>query len=696
MLQRGLGVLGEQLTDPNPKWRRIFLVCAGLTMVVVWASVYFGHLFGDVGYPWDFMLGYHASNFYVVESLKSGVFPQWVPFQAMGYPITMNVQSGLFYPGTWLCAALGLSYTLRTAVVIQVLHVLWGMFGMCYLARQRGFSLVVGTVCGVAFLFFGGFYSNAQHLDIVRMYAWTPFLFACMSLKDRRSKVELILIPAIVFCFITGSYPGGMMANLFLVALYWTLQLVARKPWRDRSALTDALRVLLMFGIGVGLAAVFLLPPFLLRHELVRSYVDFSAMSFWNWKHFLTLITNFNLKMLSLDVSMRSVFVGIPVLVGFLLFDLKTLKSQWPLLTIGVLSGFMICGSFVFKWVTAVLPLLSLSRFPASDYRVAIAIPVVIIGVGMLDRITKKDASSNLGQLWKLLIANGVVLAAAYFMHPGFGFRFIAMALSLVATNLVLVLLVVTSPKGKILVFVMTLAVLIPVDALRMLRGDLRTWYYAGLSAHHYGLLKMSKHTFGDDLRVKLRQPDSLRPARDDVIDPLLFSVRGYLTGEYLIHDYSCGQKMLNYVKIIADPELLEFMKQTQKPVLIRPGEDARLALRQIVNSSEARPLLYSPNLVAYKIDLAEPMTLIENECYFPGWTGRIRGLGISERVLEPTKSLGAVRSWDLPAGSYDLELRFETPFLRMGAYVSLFFLVIWVGASILVFRLGRLANRSK
>jgi len=62
---------------------------------LMWFS---SHYLGVSTFPWDFPLGYHAVNYFLVESLRQGVVPEWVPIQGMGYPMFLNLQSYVFYP----------------------------------------------------------------------------------------------------------------------------------------------------------------------------------------------------------------------------------------------------------------------------------------------------------------------------------------------------------------------------------------------------------------------------------------------------------------------------------------------------------------------------------------------------------------------------------------------------------------------
>ncbi|MCB1045404.1 MAG: hypothetical protein KDC35_20850 [Acidobacteria bacterium] len=677
-----LTALLHSVKSSSKLWRWVSVLATPVGLVLAWFLVFGDHLLEDVGFPWDFMLGYHASTFYVIESLKSGEFPQWVPFQAMGYPLPMNVQSGLFYPVNWLLAACDFTYTMKTAIVTQCLHVLFGMFGMVYLAAKRGASKSAAFLCGLAFLFFGGFYSNAQHVDIIRMYAWAPYLFAAFTFVRKPSRVDLALIPVIVYGFITASYPGGMMANLFLAALYWFFQLVSVKFWQDWAHVRLAILVGILAAIGVGMAAAFLITPFAMRHELVRSYIPFNEMSFWQPRYFFTLFTNYSLPHLKLDVSMCSGFVGVPAVVGLFLMDMHTLKRHWPLLVTGIISGLMISGTFLFKWVTALIPVLSLSRFPASDFRIAIAITAIMIGMFSLEQLARLDRIRYLPFFVKLIVVNALVIYAAQHMYKAYNIKAIALIYVLLATDFVLVIIRLTAARWRIVALVTALVTLVPLDATRILQPELRTWFYRNLSAHYHDSLGFPVTQLGDSLASVLTEPKASRPGRDDTIQPLLVSIRGYLTGEYQMHDYSCGQKMTNYVKIMADPQIKKYMQQPLHPIVVPVGTELRTVIDQPADyRGFVEPILYGTNRISYKVNLNQAMVLLENEIFFEGWTGEIENPVGENITVEPERVLKALRSWRLPAGNYQFNLTFRTPYLRQASYVSLTFALLWLMA---------------
>src|SRR5437016_6109159 len=93
-------------------------------------AIFWEHYFNNVGFPWDFNMSYYAWPAFWTTAISMGIFPQWIPYQAIGYPLAINAQSGLYYPIFWIFPLLHIAYTLHAAIIVQVLHILFGSIGM--------------------------------------------------------------------------------------------------------------------------------------------------------------------------------------------------------------------------------------------------------------------------------------------------------------------------------------------------------------------------------------------------------------------------------------------------------------------------------------------------------------------------------------------------------------------------------------
>lgn len=106
-----------------------------LALVLQNLAIFRGHYFNGAGFPWDFSIAYYAMVAFWTTAVGGGTFPQWMPFQQMGYPFALQLQAGMNYLPLWAFPLFKIPYTLHAAVVFQCLHILFGSVGMFLLAR---------------------------------------------------------------------------------------------------------------------------------------------------------------------------------------------------------------------------------------------------------------------------------------------------------------------------------------------------------------------------------------------------------------------------------------------------------------------------------------------------------------------------------------------------------------------------------
>ncbi|MBL9108783.1 MAG: hypothetical protein JNM74_05915, partial [Myxococcales bacterium] len=191
-----------------------------VTLTLANVVTFWSHYRGDAQFPWDFPMSYYGFVAYWTTAVSHGVLPEWMPFQEMGYPFFANLQTGITYPPLWFFPLSGVVYTMHAAVIFQVLHVLWGAIGAYALGRSR-FSPIAALLLGMSYHFFGGFYGNAQHPDIVRAFAWLPWLLLSVQILPGQTKLALrnLAIPLVVMCVVTGSYPGNVASHLLVAGV---------------------------------------------------------------------------------------------------------------------------------------------------------------------------------------------------------------------------------------------------------------------------------------------------------------------------------------------------------------------------------------------------------------------------------------------------------------------------------------------
>jgi hypothetical protein len=86
-----------------------------------------------------------------------------------------------------------------------------------------------------------------------------------------------------------------------------------------------------------------------------------------------------------------------------------------------------------------------------------------------------------------------------------------------------------------------------------------------------------------------------------------------------------------------------------------------------------------APELLAVAVEAPAPSLLVISETSLPGWRAFVDGT--ETPVLNAD---GALRACAVPAGSHRVELRYQAPGLRTGAWISAFSLIVFAGLSLL------------
>ena len=667
-------------------------------------ATYWSHYFGTAGIPWDFSLSYFGMVAFWTSLVRDGVFPQWVPFQQMGYPFALQMQSGMNYLPFWIFPLLGLRYTLRAAIIFQCVHVLAGAFGMFQLARHIQRSPREALVAAVAYQAFGGFFSNAEHPDIVRAFALTPWLLYVFTF-DRPLTSPLPrrawLIPPILFLFLTGAYPGNVIAGGLIVGLFVALQavdaLAARAHWR--VVVTTTTFVGGLAALGCGMAAIHLGPTWLFREQYFRGAALDPSLRFGLWLEHLPGLFMSNAHLPG-EISMTSTYVTLPIVILACLVPLTALRQRWVLVAVSLLAAVLAAGDR-FPGGTALrasVQLLGLSRFPSSDYRAFVGVGVILMALsGLRAVVTKEDgALSNRWLLARLALA-AMSVGLALRLAPALSRQdTVVAALSFLLTLGVVVGLWLNAKSVSLTVVTLAVAA-VAIDAARVL-PDIPGWKEPDMEAY-YPRQGSPPYTRNRGRRLApeyiVENLPATRPAREFPEDLTRWS--GYINGHYYLNDLT-PNVLRDAATVMGHERYRRYMSSSWTPLLLPLAVASDSALRielpdsfldQASHAASSMGIItqrrYGINDVTYDIMLNTPALLVENEMYFPGWTAHISapaavtsagvtsssslttnvvaGRGSDER-FDAVVVNGVFRAWRLPAGTYQLTTRFHLPHL--------------------------------
>ena len=629
------------------------------------------HYFHGDAFPWDFMLTYHAVPYYWIELSKLGVDTSWIPFQGMGYPLFMNLQSGLFYPVFWLFVAFHKTYTVHAAVLVQGVHVLLGAVGAVVCARLLGLGWRHALLAGVLYQGFGGFYSHASHPDIVRSYAFVPWMsapvFASWGQMKQSNllKIGIAMLPFFVYCAWTGGYPGVTIASFFIL----TITVLARLIFGDDRKI--GFTILTAFVSGIFLAAIFLVPVAMQVSEILRSQSS-KHYHYLFPSDFLALVYSVNNSYFLHDVTMRSFFVGVPAL-ALLLIGLQNwcIWNKWVLFSGGL--ALLMATGLLHAIVIKVLPLIGFSRFPIVDYGVFIALSIILLAVTTSQYIEKTKIKT--GYAWAIVLLLFLLFGNQILKINGGDWSGDGMRLFTVLLGTILVLGPVLSKKPLWIV-----PAIIMISLFDWGRDHWSASYFSLSQGQVYSELAMNLANDRKLLGVRLNTTNECRPARLDIgPDGNPASIRGYYSGEYMMGDYAGSMNFRRQQKILSDISLKSFAAMSWRMVLIPDKIKADPKYFQAAVRVKAECLNYSTSEIKLAIDMQNSHLVVENEIYWLGWEAELLN-----SIVKPSKIIKAVdvngfRGWFLPAGKYVMIERYKAPYLNLALMLTFFGVMIWL-----------------
>jgi hypothetical protein len=651
-----------------------------LLLVALEAVVLGSYFSGTVTAPWDFLGSYNAEAFAWWHDGSFFSPPQWMPYVWGGYPAAASVQNSAFYLPVGLVSGL-VPYTIHAATALQALHVGLGALGMYVLVRRHGLGRAESSLGLVAYFFAVGFFSNAQHVDIVRAFAWAPWVLVCLSPRWAwRSWWGVPAAALILWQAAVSSYPGALVQLLY-GAVGWVVaqQLVTHAPLR-RYLLPAAAAG----GTALLLTVLKYLPFILIRgfEGSGKASTDTFSVGIFN-----TLFFAYDVDGLPNDLSMRSFFLVAPVVPLALLAAPRVSRLVAPAATLVVTA--LVIGLPVWPWdgLVDLLPGMGLSRFQMADSRVGLTVGAVALACVGLRRL-RTEAPLPRGAVVAVVTVPVVALVlgtAAGLAPEDWSVAWVLLA----AVTAVIVAAgreLPAAARGAVgSLTCVALVGLAAVSGTSWAFNESRTWRTprAEVERLQWGA------TSGELVlqRAGVTSTDA-RPARDPLPDPAEIPP----LSQFLNYTYYSGALGVGGYVNLAGAQSFEAM---QHP-LVDPGPigtDARTFWQApgiVVQSTDvvppaaevqrcvdsgicgaaltAKPTGYAAGSWSYRVDVDAPLTVSFNEAWYPGF--RLTACDVAGGTCEDV----AVHVGDggqtvaaLVPGTWDLTLQYDTPGDRAG-----------------------------
>lgn len=352
------------------------------TLVLLTLVVFRDYLSGQRSPSWDF-LGDYLTNAISWWNLGSFFSPAiYIPYAFSGYPAYLSAQSsGWYFPYVFLDVFnLISSYPLA---VLQVLTIIFGVVGFYFFSKSWNVKPIISLTVSIGYLFTPGFFTSASHIDIVRAWAFMPWLLLALKPKEKNSSVNIALTGLLSFQYLIGIYPGVIIASVYIFALYIPLLI-----WMFRPNLKKYFTFQLLPLAAGALLALIKWLPFVFEERLFRGgntvVVNQGILSTLLYPYQTTILPN--------DITMRSLFI-MPILVVSLTLINKITK---PIIFFSSVAVFSIVLGFDFSqsspWQNS-LPLLGESRFRTTDFKLFLTIAILMLSAFAIQQALEKGLS---------------------------------------------------------------------------------------------------------------------------------------------------------------------------------------------------------------------------------------------------------------------------------------------------------------
>ncbi|MHB8894862.1 MAG: YfhO family protein [Candidatus Geothermincolia bacterium] len=268
------------------RWdKRDWLILLGLLALAVlaWSRVLFMRNW-SFGIETDFIRQFYPARVYATNTLASGAFPLWNPYNISGQAFFASYQTAMLYPFNLLMvgayAAAGAAFSLKAMVYFVVFHFFMAGAFTYLAARDLEVGRAGSAVAAVTFMYAGFMVAHAGHLNQVSTAAWIPLVFFLFNRALTRRKFS--------YAVWSGAALGiALLAGHFQNIVYLCgllLALVIFRAWQHHRMDPDAAGI--WFGIGSlaaaiaiagGLAAVQLLPTWELIGLSTRSRIPLNV-----------------------------------------------------------------------------------------------------------------------------------------------------------------------------------------------------------------------------------------------------------------------------------------------------------------------------------------------------------------------------------------------------------------------------------
>ncbi|HVZ56840.1 MAG TPA: hypothetical protein VG870_09305 [Chitinophagaceae bacterium] len=398
-------------------WKYPFWLLLGWT-VLVYAPVWlpFFHLKNDLitqNLPTRYVIG---------ESLYSGYFPWWNPYIHYGIPQYGDMNNGFWNPVMWLIARV-CGYNLLTITLEELFYILLGGWGLYLLVREYA-GKQAAVLTAMAYLCCGYTVGHLQHFIWITATACFPYVLLFLVRTFRRPVLKnLVGLAGCTFLFLASTHPGLIIGAIYFLLLALGTVLRLRRStlaalWPKRAWLLMAwlLAAAGLFSLVVICSNLDVLPHLTRGARVTPEELLLHPTNPSSYLSLLVPLPVFRASFLHTDLSMRDVYMGLPALLGLILFyrqpGLRRLRLP---VTASLLFFFLLSAGGLFKQLAAsLLPGIGYVRLNGEFTYFTLLILLLAAGAGLDSLLTGKSLLEEV-RWWRptlvVLFAAGALLA---------------------------------------------------------------------------------------------------------------------------------------------------------------------------------------------------------------------------------------------------------------------------------------------
>jgi hypothetical protein len=641
------------------------------TIVLINLCFFSQHFIGKQIFPWDFMsAGYHAQS---VAWFKDGsIFspPKWLPYGSMGFPAWWSLQSSAWYIPVQMLSWLQINYTLTTASALQAAHVGVGAFGVILLARNNKLNWSASTIAGILYFFSSIFYSNQQHVDIVRGAALLPYILHALHPNFiQKGMISVVWSGLILWQFLVAAYPGIIVSAFYTSAMLITM-------WSLFLHSENRLRYLTITSL-VGLSSVVMSlvkwGPLLL--EGIGSVELKQGVSSFHPMHFFTFLFRYDLKNLPGDVTMQSLWI--PPLAfltcGFLVRKPISVLPYIGLALLAMIAGLM---SYIDPSLRDFIPGMSLSRMQHSDWRPTLHIALAIIGANFIDRISCCKLNIYTASIRTGIISIFILVIGCFSLMYGYKIKDIIFEIHiLILFSIYLGFLMtrkITDLRNKCII-IGSLIFCVLSSYSQYIKYVPRTWRTNWSDSNETSIFgkPLSTLLVGENSNWE-RRPERLHYGNGVGADNLDIRFNSaWYTQNFATFGYDNvrSHEWIKFENAISGSEngsmLLDFVKRKSHALILSASDEFDISMVDRLKNDQysysnvsgitAKMLKYYLNGAVIKIETEHDIKLVENEIWYEGWEGMLHDKNGNYMKIDSYPEYGSLRAWSIPSGSWIL-----------------------------------------